>query len=378
MGQNEDLVGPIFQAGKKRQHSALFDSVAPKEPARQEPVLIQKRYRIGLDIGSSSIKAVQLGSGSDGNLHVMNMAFEKVSSPGQATDVLKKIAADMNIEGEVISSLSCNKAQIKRIELPMMPESEIGNALKWEMQQLGKENVNNLSLDYIVLPGAPEKNDKNKLKLLVVAVSKKDVFDHMSILKSAGLKAKAIEADPLAAYTALSHSGQFRLGDVVIFLDIGLDAASLNIIANGVRFSRSLYTTGNYLTNSISKMYSMDFNKAEELKISQGLSGDMGKGFASALEKIVLDIDHSFKYFSYSLSGSSVLKFDRIVLSGGTSNLKGITEFLGNQLKVPVEIANPFKNVIIDEEAARKMSNATLSSIAPYFCVALGLALREI
>lgn len=380
---NVDWVGSIFgEPNKKKELSAIFSSTSKPESSEQKtgaPTItapIRKRYPVGLDIGSSAIKVVQLGSTSSGNLRVINLGLEKLTAPHLVAETLKKVVSQLKIEGEVVSSISTDKAQIKRVDLPKMSESEIESALKWEIQQTVKVNIDDVSLDYIILPETPEEATEEKTKLLAIVVPKRDIFEHLSLIQSAGLRPKAVEADPLACYTALNYIEQFRPYDVVVFLDFGGETTSFNVIANGLRFSRNLYTTGNYLTKVISQTASLDFEKAEELKMTGGLLGDARDSILSALEKLVLDFEHSFKYFSHDLTNSKILKFDKLILTGSASNLKGLRSFLEEKLNVPVEIANPFKKVEISEEIRQKIGN--FEEIAPCFCVALGLALREV
>ncbi len=416
--RKNDIVGSIFNDRKnvkKDKRSALFNAATNASSPAQRPAqekkearegrfakraphasdaFVKRIYPAGLDIGTSAIKAVELGLNRDGKLQLIKAGFQPLPgnvsavSPRERTkllcDEIKKFIDRYGIGKEVVTHMPSSKAHIKRVDLPPMPEDEIAKALKWEIAQgqSFEQNINDFVLEYIVLPDIPASLEQ-KIRLLAVAVLKKDVEEHIDMLALCGLEPEAVEINPLACAAALDHAYQFAPQDVIVFLDLGAGMTSFNVmVSNELLFSRNIYVTGDSLTKYIADANSTDIQVAERLKIEKGLSDDTSKGLVPGLENLTSDITDSFKYFSYKLTGLNIVKFDKIFLCGGPAKLGGLVPFLQDKFVSDqdnfvsgIEIANPFKRIEVPDSAERVIGN--LKETAPLFTVAAGLALRK-
>ncbi len=339
---------------------------------------IQKKYPPGLDIDSSGIRLVQLARTSVGSLRVIKLAIERFADDTQnksknfLVDALKDLIQTHKIKGKVFSSLSSTVARIKRIDLPNMPKNEIEGALRWEVQRTSSLNIDDLCLSYLILDELGG-NYKDGIGILLAIAAKKDISEHINILQSVGLKPLAVEVSPLSIAAALNYTYQFEPQQTIIFLDFKPKASTFNIIANTeMVFSRRFYIRNSFLKKALHEEY-IDFQELEKEK-DKGSEDDISQGILSGLDNLILDIEHSFKYFSYELSRSKIISFDKILLCGDTSNLKGLASFLRGRLNSQVDVSNPFKDIEINQEVFQSVGN--LEKTAPHFATAFGLALR--
>ncbi len=388
-----DVVSSIFKRAKTKRVSALFKGPTKQTKAKlgiEKEALkptVRKRFHLGVDIGASSIKFAQLGR-VNGNLQIINLAVEELL-PGAIgnlkeaghllPDILKKHFKMERMKLKVVSSISSAKAQIQLIRLPKMPLSEVEQALMWEVRQKGSINLNESSLDYIVLD--EERIDEaSSIEVLSVTTLKKDVFELTDLLEAAGLAPFAVEVDPLSIISGLTYSRQLEPEKVIILLEFGAGLTSLNVTVNNqLRFSRNLKVDGNTLTRAVQDYSGVSFQEAEELKRISGITDKEARvrnALLPILDNLVSDIEHSFKYFSYQLMQSRIVKFDKVILSGGSSALPGLQSFLASRLNVPVEIANSIGTMAIGDDVAQRMGD--LKPLLPRLTVAMGLALRDV
>lgn len=426
---DDDVVSSIFdRSSKKKELSSIFNS--PKKTSAQEPLSTpsidkqapspparrprktpkksrraqqKKQLPIGIDIGTGSIKIVQLAPIDDkyqiSKLAIKEFSPDLIDSPTKRLQLLPIILRGMieenNLKGDVYSAVSLGIARIKNITLPKMPRAEIDGTVKWEIQQTDKTNIDELSFDYTILD-EDRINQLDKIELLVVTSPKKEIFKHLNLLESVGLNVLAVEVEPLSLLASLNYNHSINPDEVIILLDLGADATQLNIIANNeLYFSRVLSVNGNSLTMAIRDYCHVSSQEAEELKRKYGLSAvdsistqdlsresktskptQVKEAISLSLEKLVADIERTFKYFSFQLTKSAIPTYNKVILSGGSANLKMFASFLSNRLNVPVETANPLSSLGISQEALSQVNS--LEKEAVRFGVAVGLALRGI
>jgi len=274
-------------------------------------------------------------------------------------------------------------AKINLIKLPKMPSNEIDNAMGWEIKQTSQTDSNEIVSDYIVLENQGTGFLGNQIGALTITAHKKDIFGHMAFLESAGLNPLAIDVESLAGLATLNYSKKLGADELALFLDFGAGKTYLNIINNKeLLYTRILNISGNSLTKAVSEYCNVNWDEAEEMKKNFGIasSGDDSSGKASQtrnavfplLESMVQDIEHTFKYFSYQVTQSQIIRFNRIILSGGSSCLKGLLPFLGNRLDVDV-------NAVCLPETLESQEYSSLDEcFSRRINVALGLALRGV
>jgi len=288
----------------------------------------------------------------------------------------------------VVACLPEEKAFLQVIKMPIMSEEDLKSAIVFEAENYIPLPVNEVYLDCEVVP--PVYNHLKHLDVLLAAIPKKIVDPYLRVLKKAGLKPVAFEIESLAIARALIKDQMTTYP--VLIIDLGATRSSFIIFAGkSVRFTTSIPVSGIHFTELIAKNLKISFEKAEKLKIIHGLKEGLkiklgekttlekvkGKIFEALIPALVDLVQQIKKYIDYYqahayLSGlpSNGKRIHKVILSGGGANLKGLKEFLELELKIPVEIGNPWINV---GEIKNFPKEKSLS-----FTTAIGLALRGI
>ena len=288
----------------------------------------------------------------------------------------------------VVASLPEEKAFLQVIKMPMISEEELKSAILFEAENYIPLSVNEVYLDCEVVP--PVYNHLKHLDVLLAAIPKKTVDPYLRVLKNANLKPIAFEIESLAIARALIKSQTTQYP--VLIIDLGATRTSFIIFAGkSVRFTSSIPVSGIHFTELIAKNLKISFEEAEKLKIKQGLGERLkiklgekltfekirGKIFEILIPALVDLVQQIKKYIDYYhthayLSGlpPNGKKIKKIILSGGGANLKGLKEFLELELKIPVEIGNPWVNIGEVKNFPKEKSLG--------FTTAIGLALRGI
>lgn len=399
-----DIVSSIFSRQVKRRLSSLFIHKGTKTTlgeAVRQPVsgasIIKKRFPFGLDIGTNSIKVLQFASDQAGETKLMNLAIEELPKEAQGNlearkrilpGILKKLVTEKGLKGDCFAIASHLSFKVNLVRLPQMPASEIDKALRWEIRQTAQADLNEISLDYLVLEAQKTKFLGNQIGILAVTAPKKEIFEYLALLESVNLNPLAIDIEPLADLAVLDYTRKAAPDGVILFLDFGAGKTSLSIICDNELVSmRPLNVTGNSLTKAVSDYCNISWDEAEMMKKTFGLAASSAEQttiepidkaiqarnvILPLLENMVQDIEHAFKYFSYQVTQSMITRFDRIILSGGSSLLKGFTPFLRNRLNVEIEILDCLTTFGSLEKLAISDDSG------PRLNVALGLALRGI
>lgn len=414
----KDIVREIFGKPKGTAYkvSALFThfkhlpKVIPSTAARISSPL--KPLPAAIDIGASSIKLLQLAEGPKAEIEIIALDREKYPFPLQHNPIvyqreaLKRIVERNRIGQNVVTGLAAKDVQVYNLTFPPMSETELDEAVRWKIIQLKPFGLNIEDVKYSFLKGDSHLAGATKStqqRVLVTCASREVIKERVSLLEEVGLKPVAIEVAPISLMNLSRFQRTASIKDeVVIWLDLGADESSLVIERGGfVYFLKKLALTSQYITRQIAGHCRMDEKEAEDAKQKWGLShwspdkkmpvfletgklsqkGEDGPaaifyGIVSSLETFVVDIEHSFKYFSYQVSQSQITKFDRVILSGGGSNLKNIDSFLSARLGVPVEKANPIGLFKLSDHVRNQRRDLLRASCD--FAVSAGLAAAEL
>lgn len=324
---------------------------------------------IGLDIGTSTVKLVELKVFKDKDI-VELVRFDLEPIQADLTSLLKKISPPQSIN----ISVSGISTVIRYIDFPRMSEDELKQALKFEAQKYIPFPINEVNLDsHILKEGLLD----SKMLVLVAAVKKDFINQRLKLIQEAGIKADIVDLDSLALVNAFnfSYSEEERKdlkNKAVALLNIGASISNLSILENGLPvLSRDIYIAGNNITQKIQDIFSIDAKSAEELKlnIDKERMDKVVTAVDSVLSDLAKELRVSFDYYE-SQNSSSVVK---ILLSGGGSKFSGLKDMLANLLSIEVEYWDPLKQISIPGSFDSKQ----LKELSSQFAVAVGLALRK-
>lgn len=344
------------------------------------------RSLIGLDISSSSVKMVELGSDGKGNYRVERYAIEilprDVVSDGNIVNLeaaaesvrraWKKLATSTRSvaialpAAHVITKKIIVAAGQREDELELVVESEASQYIPFALDEV--------NLDFQVVGPAPSSPDE--IDVLIAASRKEKVEDRVAVAESAGLKPKVLDVESYAVLAAFelveAQLPADSKGKIIALVDIGANVMSLTVLRGGQQlYVREQAFGGNQLTQDIARVFSMNFEEAEAEKrrnvLPERYEVELLQPFREAL---ALELTRALQFFFTSTQYSEV---HHIVLSGGCAIIPGVDEVVASRTQIRTVIANPFANMLLADRVRGKSLLADASSLM----VACGLALRR-
>ena len=369
--------------------------------------LTLKSESFGLDISDLSLKIVKLKK--RGQFFELDSFLEEKIEPGIIKggeikdekklaeiirESIKKVKGEKLKTNYVVASLPEEKAFLQVIQMPKIPEEDLKSAVIYEAENYIPTPLEEVYLDYQIIP--PVYDHLDHLDILIAALPKKTVDPYLSALKLAGLRPKVLEIESLAIARALIKNGITT--QPILLIDLGATRTSFIIFSgHSLRFTSSIPVSSSNFTEIISKNLGVSLAEAERLKIKHGLEEkvkikigeektelkrERGRIFEALIPTLVDLVQQIKRYLDYYQAhaehehlppdGKGVSK---ILLCGGGANLKGLCQLLSLELKIPVEIGNPWVNILIKEK--KEVAELSFEESLKY-TTALGLALRGI
>jgi type IV pilus assembly protein PilM len=339
---------------------------------------------VGLDIGASSVKAVQLKRGRGGSelvklgvapLHPETIVDGVIMDSGTVISAIQQIFSENQIKTkDVVVAVSGHSVIVKKIQVGKMKPEELEEVIPMEAEQYVPYAIEDVNLDFQVLESTnPEANE---MDVLLVAVKKDIINDYLSIISTAGLRAVVVDVDAFALENAFEESYELDKEQVVGLVNLGAAVMNINILQGGMsEFTRDSPLGGNRYTESIQKMLGLSYEQAEKLKLGEEVEGKRFADTQPAIDmvnaEVVGEIRRSFDFFRSSSHSDTI---HRVYLSGGCARLPGLVEYLSENLEIPAEVANPLRKIKADK---KKFDPEYLETIAPQLAVSVGLALRQ-
>jgi type IV pilus assembly protein PilM len=341
---------------------------------------------IGLDIGSSSVKIVELSEASKGVVRLERYAIEPLPRGAVVDGNIDKIEvvaeavkrAWKRAGGKlrnVSMALPASAVITKRIALPAnLREDELEMQVESEANQYIPFALDEVSLDFQVLGGIP--NAPDDVEVLIAASRKEKVEDRVAVAQAAGLKPVIVEVESYAARGAierliqqLPNAGE---GLVIAVFYIGANSTSVTVMHDGdAIYEREQPFGGQQLTGDISRAYGIPTEEAEQKK----RSGDLPADYESAvlrpfIESATTEITRALQFFFTSTPYSRV---DQIMLAGGSAVISGLADALMERAQVPTSVISPFKGM----EVSPNVRDKQLRLDAPSLLTPCGLAMRR-
>jgi len=342
---------------------------------------------VGLDIGSSAVKAVELKPVGKG-FRVAAFGSEPVPQDaivdgaiidaGAVADSIRRVFENNKAfkAKDVCASLSGNAVIVKKITLPVMTESELGESIYWEAEQYIPFDIQDVNLDYQILDPGTGPDSRGSMEVLLVAAKKEKIGDYTGVIAQAGRAPVIVDVDAFALQNAYEVNYGLEGAHVVVLLNAGASAININILQGDQSvFTRDISIGGNAYTEAVQKELDLPFEVAEQLK--KGIPVD-GASFEEAqpvlravTENVLLEIQKTFDFFKATAASEQI---DRIMLSGGASRVDGFRDMLNERIGAPVEEFDPFRAIVWDG----KKVGGDPTEHAATAAVAVGLALRKV
>ena len=346
---------------------------------------------MGVDIGTSAVKIIQLKKNPSGMPELVNYGYsplppeamaDGVSDPQTVVEVIKELKKSRNFKSSsIFASISGQNVIMRFTKLPVMDPSELEQTVRIEAEQYVPYSIEEVSITHAVLKTVEEDEGGGKYKILLVVAQKELVNSYTEVIKSAIGKCEVVDVDTIAAINALENSFMQTAedqegGEVVAIIDAGAKTTNISVLKSGIlEFTRNIPIAGNNITESLRDTLKQEYDQAELIKIQEGSIGD-GSGseisevIQGTVDELASEIRRSFDYFK---AQSREPMIHKIILSGGSANLSGFNTYLMNELGVDVQIGNPLEGIAINVP-----DTEDLYSNLQQYTVAIGLALRGV
>src|SRR5882724_6069743 len=337
--------------------------------------------QIRLDIGSSSIKAVELKSSKHG-YELVSFGLEPLAQDtvvdGAIMDAPLVASAISNIfetqkvkTKNVATAVSGHSVIVKRVSLPSMSEEELYDRIQSEASQHIPFDIADVNLDHQLLESIDSQMD-----VLLVAVKKDKILNHTNVLAQSGKNSTVVDIDAFALQNCYELNYDPDPGQTVALLNIGASVMNINIVRGGIPlFTRDVSVGGNQYTDALQKELDLSFEDAERLKKGETLPSVTDEQRQQILRSVsdilTLEIQKTFDFFRATASGENI---QRIVVAGGTARVPGLVDLLREEFAMPVEELNPFRRVLVNPS---KHSEDQIREMGPRLAIAVGLALRS-
>ncbi|MGA2516850.1 MAG: type IV pilus assembly protein PilM [Thermodesulfobacteriota bacterium] len=348
-------------------------------------MLGKKKDVIGLDIGSSSVKLVELKEGKNGyklqNLAISPLPPEAIvdgalMDSATIIDTIRDVIATSKTKlKDAVTSVSGHSVIVKKISLPLMTEAELEESIQWEAERYIPFDINDVNIDFQILGTTPE--NPEAMDVVLVAAKKDIINDYISVIMESGLNPVIIDLDSFALENMLAINYETGEEMTVAVANVGATVTNIDIIKNNTSaFTRDIFKGGNQITEEIQRQMHADHEEAEKIKVgtkidvtSQPIVQNVLK---TASESLAAEIGNSLDFFQ---STTTYEKIGKLYLSGGGSKIKDFDSILQQQIGIPVEVVNPFKKI---DYSGGDFDLEYLREIGPIMAVGVGLASRKV
>ncbi|PIX77117.1 MAG: hypothetical protein COZ37_04355, partial [bacterium (Candidatus Ratteibacteria) CG_4_10_14_3_um_filter_41_18] len=352
---------------------------------------------LGLDIGTSNIKIVQLKV-TGKKITLVNFAYQEIpySQRGKADldnfiiNSIKKMSKDAKLgQRKVFTALSGYELNASSLLLPKMSRKDLEGTIKLELGRTLPFEAGTALIDFYIQEG---NSSQNKLGVMAVAASGGLVKTKIRIIETSGFSPAGMNIPGYALENLVCSRKDIQDDEVMVLIDIGAKLTIINIFrGKKLQFTREITTAGDNITEVLVKNFvtkegkvNLDFAKAEELKKEVGIPKELEKEFNGipgsqisalirpVLERLANEIKRSLGYFHQAFN---ITKINRILLSGGSSKLKELPHFLTQSLGIKTERFDSLKEVAIKHLTPTQ--KGVLEKISPELTLAIGLALEK-
>ena len=340
---------------------------------------------IGLDIGSSSIKmlqvkvtpkAIQLLDFGIEPLPPQTIVDGSIMDQAAVVDAIRRLRTTLGIRNKVVATaISGHSVIIKKIQVPQMAPEELGAQLQVEAEQHIPFRADEVEMDHQLIN---PRNAQGMMELLLVAAKKEIIADYTQVIRDAKLQPAVLDVAAFTMQNAFEVSYEAVAGESVALINIGAAISNINIITDGASiFTRDVTVGGGAFTEEIQKRIHVSQEEAEGFKIA--LSAGASDGVPAGVEAIMTEVAEGMagklqRTLDFFLAASSDATLSRMYLCGGSAKVPALQRILAERSRVPVEIIDPFRRLVVDQT---RFDMDFIRAHAAEATVGLGLALRR-
>jgi type IV pilus assembly protein PilM len=344
---------------------------------------------VGLDIGTSAIKLVQLKVSRRGVV-LQNFGIEPVPpqsivdgvimNHGALVDAIRSLCRRIHLRHKGMAiAVSGNNVIIKRLAIPAMEGAALEEQMEWEVRQNIPFSRDDVVVDHEVLV---ERTPQGQMEVLLVAAKREVVSQYSSVVRDAGFQPIVIDTAAFALQNAVEGGVGLSPGESIAIINVGATYSTLSIVSAGIpRFHRDLGVGGNTYTEEIRTRLAVSTEGAEAYKVGGAIAAmghatdvvpqEVHRILATISEQVAEEYQRSLDFYMNDAVDTNLA---RIYLAGGSCLVPQLPKAIQDRSRIPVEILDPFQRVQVD---ARRFHVDYLRANAPVAAVAFGLALRR-
>jgi len=341
-------------------------------------VFSRERTAVGLDIGASSVKVVEVERrGPEPRIvHFGEAALEPdVIVDGEIMDRQMLVAAIRDLfethrieSRHVVLGVHGRGVIVKKILVDKVDPAAADQVVFGEAEQHVAYDIDDVALDYQILD--PERGDK--MQVLLVAAKRDLILSRVEIIREAGLAVDAVDVNCFALQNSLEQSEKLGPEETVALLNVGADITNVNVVRGGVPlYTQDLSLGSHSYLQSVQKAFRLSRAEAEKALQEKPCRLDV----QPLLEQFCADLSGSLeKSLNYLRTAGDADHLDRVLVCGGGAQIEGVVELLARRQSAPVTLADPLRGIACGRGV---FPDGAPGAVAPRLAVGLGLALRK-
>ena len=357
-----------------------------------------KETTVGIDIGSSCIKAVEIEPTASGwtltNAAVTPTPREAIKDGCiiniiDVSQEIRSLLRDAGIKATgAVCAVSGSQVIVRQVQFPKMPEASLRKSIRYEASKYISSSMDDSIVEFEILGDA---EDPSQMNVMLVAAPRDMIDSRVSALESAGLEPMVIDIESFSLIRSLIefNATDEYLSKTVALIDIGASHTDVDIVSMGeFALTRNIPIAGDSFTNSIKSLIGGTFEEAEQAKLAMTLSHPIDqlntaepdnkswRVVQPLMDELIREIRRSVHFYQSQFpEGSAEAQVSKIVLTGGTARMPGLDEYISGKLTTPTEVARVFEQTAI---GTGQVSRQFIEEHGPVLAVCTGLALKEL
>jgi type IV pilus assembly protein PilM len=346
-------------------------------------LLSKSKPMIGLDIGSSGVKAVELAKSKKG-YELTGFAYEPLGpdavvdgaimdAPAVANSIKKTFSAGNFKLKSVATGVSGHSVIVKRVVVPAANADEVEASIQLDAEQYIPFEITEVNLDYQVVGPGITTAEEPGMEVVLVAAKKDKIQNHTNVIGLAGRNPEIVDIDAFALQNVYEANYSTSPDATVALLNIGASLMNINITKGGMPlFIRDVSVGGNQYTDILQKELQLNFQEAEDLKLgrSGGSEAEMVQPLLESItDMLIMEVQKTFDFFRETYPSETI---SQVLISGGTAQMLGLADRIQTTFSYPTQVLDPFKSISL----GAKVDFRKVTALGPALAVAVGLALR--
>lgn len=346
------------------------------------------RQCIGLDIGASSVKLVQLKSGRKG-LSLQNFGIEPlppgavvdgaIADPTTVVAAIRSLAKRIHLRGkEIALAVSGNSVIIRRLSIPAMEGPALAEQMEWEVKQNVPFAREDVIVDWEVLV---PRTAEGQMEVVLVAAKREIVEQYVAVIRDAGFTPVIVDTAAFAMQNAIETTVGMGPNQTIAVINVGARFSTIALVRNGQPvFHRNIVIGGDSFTEAIRHRLAIGVEGAEAYKVGSVVAASAADVVPQEVHRVLAQVSEQVageyqRTIDFYINNAADAALTRVYLTGGSALVPQLPKAIQDRTRVPVELFDPFARVDID---ARRFDVEYLRANAPVATVAFGLALRRV